>query len=119
MSVLAYLRPLLPSRADYRDLARTWRGDLIAGVTVGIVALPLALAFGVSSVAGAAAGLVPAIVAGIVAAVFGGPHVQVSCPNGAMVLVLVPIVTPTSVRDVTDGCLLSGFFLLVVAPGTL
>src|SRR3546814_9239531 len=88
MSVLAYLRPLLPARADYRDLARTWRGDLIAGVTVGIVALPLALAFGVSSGAGAEAGLVTAIVAGIVAAVFGGSNVQVSGPTGAMVVVL-------------------------------
>src|SRR5690606_1720724 len=39
-------RALLPSRADYRETPRTWRGDLIAGVTVGIVALPLALAFG-------------------------------------------------------------------------
>ena len=58
---------LLPSAADYRDLLRTWRGDLLAGITVGIVALPLALAFGVSSGAGAEAGLVTAIIAGIVA----------------------------------------------------
>ena len=40
-------------RRDYADLPRSWKGDLIAGVTVGIVALPLALAFGVSSGAGA------------------------------------------------------------------
>src|SRR6478736_5866804 len=39
-------RSLLPGRRDYADLPRTWRADLLAGLTVGIVALPLALAFG-------------------------------------------------------------------------
>jgi len=48
-----YLRALLPSWQDYRDVKRTWRGDIVAGLTVGIIALPLALAFGVSSGAGA------------------------------------------------------------------
>lgn len=75
--VRAYLGPLVPQASDYRDVPRTWRGDLLAGLTVGIVALPLALAFGVSSGAGAEAGLITAIVAGVVAAVFGGSHVQV------------------------------------------
>ena len=42
-------RDLLPDREDYRLLPKTWRQDLLAGVTVGIVALPLALGFGVSS----------------------------------------------------------------------
>jgi len=45
----ASTQALLPGRRDYRMLGRTWRGDLIAGITVGIVALPLALGFGVSS----------------------------------------------------------------------
>lgn len=43
------IRDLLPSRADYDLRPRTLRSDLLAGVTVGVVALPLALAFGVSS----------------------------------------------------------------------
>src|SRR5450755_4238106 len=92
MSVRSYLRPLLPGGRDYRPLRRSWRGDLIAGVTVGIVALPLALAFGVSSGAGAESGLITAVVAGIIAAVFGGSNIQVSGPTGAMVVVLGPIV---------------------------
>src|SRR5215203_1562239 len=70
--VSAYVRGLAPAASDYRELGSSWKGDLLAGVTVGIVALPLALAFGVSSGAGAEAGLITAIVAGIVAAVFGG-----------------------------------------------
>ena len=87
-----YWLPLLPGRGDYASVRRTWRGDLLAGLTVGIVALPLALAFGVSSGAGAESGLITAIVAGIVAAVFGGSSIQVSGPTGAMVVVLGPIV---------------------------
>jgi SulP family sulfate permease len=39
-----YVRALLPSWQDYRDVKRTWRGDLVAGLTVGIIALPLARA---------------------------------------------------------------------------
>lgn len=59
---------LFPSKSDYALVKRTWRGDLLAGITVGIVALPLALGFGISSGAGAEAGLITAIVAGIIAA---------------------------------------------------
>lgn len=117
MSVRAHLRSLLPTAGDYADLRRTWRSDLLAGVTVGIVALPLALAFGVSSGAGAEAGLVTAVVAGLVAAVFGGSPVQVSGPTGAMVVVLAPIVAQRGVGALGAVCLLSGAF--VVLAGVL
>ncbi|HEY0189177.1 MAG TPA: SulP family inorganic anion transporter [Cellulomonas sp.] len=113
----AQLRALLPSRRDYAELPRTWRGDVLAGVTVGIVALPLALAFGVSSGAGAQAGLVTAVVAGLVAAVFGGSHVQVSGPTGAMVVVLAPIVATRGTGVLAVVCLLAG--AIVVAGGVL
>lgn len=110
--VLAYLRPLLPSRADYAPMRRTWKGDLLAGVTVGIVALPLALAFGVSSGVGAEAGLITAIVAGLVAAVFGGSNVQVSGPTGAMVVVLGPIVALHGVGVIAIVTVLAGAVVL-------
>lgn len=87
-----YLSPLLPHGRDYEQLPRTWKGDVVAGLTVGIVALPLALAFGISSGAGAQSGLITAIVAGVVAGVLGGSNVQVSGPTGAMVVVLGPII---------------------------
>ena len=64
---------LLPRASDWTH-ARPVR-DLAAGTMVGLVALPLALGFGVSSGMGAGAGLVTAIVAGAVAAVFGGSRV--------------------------------------------
>lgn len=117
MKLTQYLRPLLPGRSDYRKLPRSWRGDLVAGVTVGIVALPLALAFGVSSGAGAEAGLVTAIIAGIVAAVFGGSNVQVSGPTGAMVVVLGPIVATQGAGVVATVSLLAG--AIVVVAGIL
>ncbi|MFC9918976.1 SulP family inorganic anion transporter [Agromyces binzhouensis] len=107
------VRSLLPAVADYRDVRRSWRGDLVAGITVGIVALPLALAFGVSSGAGAASGLVTAIVAGIVAAVFGGSNVQVSGPTGAMVVVLAPIIATHGVGALAIVGLLAGAMVLV------
>ena len=109
----AAVRSLAPAASDYRGLGRTWRGDLAAGVTVGIVALPLALAFGVSSGAGAESGLVTAIVAGLVAAVFGGSNVQVSGPTGAMVVVLGPIIAANGVGVLAVLCVLAGFIVIV------
>ncbi|KAB1650507.1 SulP family inorganic anion transporter [Pseudoclavibacter endophyticus] len=106
-------RALLPSPRDYRDLRRTWKGDLVAGVTVGIVALPLALGFGVSSGVSAEAGLVTAIVAGMLAAVFGGSNVQVSGPTGAMVVVLLPIVAQHGVGSVATVSVLAGVAVLI------
>jgi SulP family sulfate permease len=107
-------KSLLPNRADYLDVPKTWRSDLLAGVTVGIVALPLALAFGVSSGVGATAGLITAIVAGLIAAVFGGSNVQVSGPTGAMVVVLAPIVATHGVASVAIVGLMAGIFVILM-----
>ena len=63
------------------------KGDIFGGVTAGIVALPLALAFGVQSGLGAAAGLYGAIGLGIFAALFGGTNTQISGPTGPMTVV--------------------------------
>lgn len=106
---------LLPNRGDYTELPRSWRPDVLAGVTVGVVALPLALAFGISSGVGAAAGLVTAVVAGLVAAVFGGSHVQVSGPTGAMAVVLAPIVAQHGLGSIALVTVVAG--LVVLAAG--
>ncbi len=84
------LSRFLPRPSDYDR--KTVRFDLLAGVTVAFVALPLALGFGVTSGAGATAGIVTAIVAGVVAALFGGSDFQITGPTGAMTAVLLPIV---------------------------
>ncbi len=106
---------LRPRRSDYAGLRRSWRGDAVAGLTVGVVALPLALAFGITTGLGAEAGLITAIVAGIVAALLGGSNVQVSGPTGAMAVVLVPIVARYGAGSVAIVGLMGG--VLVVAAG--
>lgn len=107
------LTGLLPRASDYAGLARSWRTDVVAGITVGVVALPLALGFGISTGLGAAAGLVTAVVAGLVAAVLGGSNVQVSGPTGAMTVVLVPVVATYGADAVVVVGILAG--ILVVA----
>jgi SulP family sulfate permease len=82
---------------------------------VGLVALPLALGFGVSSGMGATAGLVTAIVAGALAAIFGGSRVQVSGPTGAMTVVLVPIIATHGASGVLVVGILAGLILIGLA----
>lgn len=108
---------LLPSRNDYKGLRSSWPKDLLAGISVGIVALPLALAFAISSGVDPAAGLVTAVIAGFVAAVFGGSHVQVSGPTGAMVVVLAPIAASHGPGAIPVVALMAG--LMVVVAGFL
>ncbi|WP_037560159.1 SulP family inorganic anion transporter [Spirillospora albida] len=106
---------LLPRRADWAPARRSPVRDLTAGLIVAVVALPLALAFGVSSGLGAQAGLVTAIVAGTLAAVFGGSNLQVSGPTGAMTVVLVPIVARHGTGGVLMVGLMAGIVLVAMA----
>ncbi|MGW1427494.1 SulP family inorganic anion transporter [Streptomyces sp. NPDC002431] len=96
-------------------MGRDPRRDLLAGLTVAIVALPLALGFGVSSGLGAEAGLATAVVAGALAAVFGGSNLQVSGPTGAMTVVLVPIVAQYGPGGVLTVGLIAGAMLIALA----
>ena len=114
-TLAAQLRRLLPGRADYTGIGSSWRGDVLAGITVGVVALPLALAFGITSGLGAQAGLITAIVAGVVAALFGGSNVQVSGPTGAMTVVLVPVVARYGTDAVFVVGVLAGVLILIAA----
>jgi SulP family sulfate permease len=109
----------MPSRRDYELLRSAWKTDLFAGVTVGIVALPLALAFGVSSGVGAEAGLITAVVTGLVAAVMGGSSVQVSGPTGAMVVVLAPVVAAHGVASIALVSVLAGLLVVILGASGL
>jgi SulP family sulfate permease len=103
---------LRPRRSDYPGLRRSWSRDLAAGVTVGIVALPLALGFSIATGVGAATGLVTAVIAGAVAAIFGGSHLQVSGPTGAMTVVLVPLVASRGAGVVYPLAVLAGIVVV-------
>jgi sulfate permease, SulP family len=109
------LGALLPSRSDLAAMGRHPRQDVIAGLTVAVVALPLGLAFGISSGLGAEAGLATAIVAGVLASLFGGSNLQVSGPTGAMTVVLVPIFAQFGANGVLVVGLLAGAMLTVLA----
>lgn len=113
------VRRLLPARADLTAVRRDPRRDLVAGLTVAIVALPLALAFGAASGLGAQAGLATAVVAGIVAAVFGGSNLQVSGPTGAMTVVLIPIVHAYGATGVLMVGAMAGLVLIAMALARL
>lgn len=106
---------------DYvRDLWSEFKGyngkclskDLMAGVTVAAVALPLALAFGVSSGATAAAGLVTAIIGGIVISLFSGASFQISGPTGAMTAILVTLAAKYGMQGILMASFLAGIILL-------
>ncbi|NIQ03157.1 MAG: STAS domain-containing protein [Nitrospinaceae bacterium] len=86
------------------------RGDIFGGITAGIVALPLALAFGVQSGMGAIAGLYGAIALGILAAAFGGTASQISGPTGPMTVVS-SLVVLTAIE--ATGSLESAFGIII------
>ncbi len=109
------LKALAPRRSDYAQMLVAPRKDVMAGITVGVVALPLALGFGITSGLGAGAGLITAIVAGTLAAIFGGSNVQVSGPTGAMTVVLVPIVAVYGANGVLVVGLMAGLLLIAMA----
>ncbi|MBV6394494.1 MAG: C4-dicarboxylic acid transporter DauA [Anaerolineales bacterium] len=88
--------------------------DLLAGLTVAAVALPLALAFGVASGATAAAGLVTAILAGFVMGALTGAPFQISGPTGAMSAVLIVLVQRYGLEGIWVAGLLSGIILFVI-----
>lgn len=87
--------------------------DIMTGLTVAAVALPLALAFGVSSGADAAAGLITAIFAGIFIAALSGASFQISGPTGAMAAILLPLSAKFGIKGILTAGLLSGIILLI------
>ena len=93
---------------------RMFQRDLLAGITVAAVALPLALAFGVASGATAAAGLVTAIVAGIVIAALGGARFQISGPTGAMSAVSIVVAGRFGLEGVWAVGVMAGLMIILM-----
>ncbi|WP_395150845.1 SulP family inorganic anion transporter [uncultured Allofournierella sp.] len=108
-----YWKDLQQEFAGYNGAALL--ADILAGLTVAAVALPLALAFGVSSGADAASGMITAILAGIVIGILGGAAYQISGPTGAMAAILVGIAGRYGVQGVLTAGFLTGAILLVMA----
>ena len=104
-----------PHRSEFSAHRKDLITDLIAGLTVAIVALPLAIGFGITSGMSAAAGLTTAIIAGFLAAVFGGSKYQVSGPTGAMTVILIPVIHNFGVSAVPALGLMAGAMIFMMA----
>lgn len=93
--------------------------DLIAGITVGIIAIPLAMALAIASGVPPQHGLYTAIIAGIVIAVTGGSRFSISGPTAAFVVILYPVAQQFGVGGLLMATLLSGFFLVAMGMARL
>jgi SulP family sulfate permease len=88
--------------------------DLVAGIIVGIVALPLSIAFAIASGVSPEKGLYTAIIAGFTVSVLGGSRVQIAGPTGAFIVVIYGIVMKYGVEGLTIATFMAGIFLMVM-----
>lgn len=100
------------SKADFR-------ADAIAGLTVAIVALPLAMALGIASGASPDKGLITAVVAGFLISLFGGSRVQIGGPTGAFVVVIYNVIAQHGYDGLVLATLMAGVILLAAGYGKL
>jgi len=108
---LSYLQPkLLEVLPGYSR--KTFLSDLIAGVTVGLVALPLAMAFGIASGVTPQAGIYTAILGGFVVSMLGGSGLQIAGPTGAFVVIVASIITKFGLSGLLMVTMMAGVILL-------
>src|ERR1700693_3143919 len=93
---------------------RQFAADLLAGVTVGLVALPLAMAFAIASGVPPQLGLYCAVIAGFLISALGGSATQIGGPTGAFVVVVFGIVTRYGIEGLYLCTLMAGVFLVVL-----
>ncbi|MEZ5289798.1 MAG: SulP family inorganic anion transporter [Vicinamibacterales bacterium] len=111
---LATWRPkLLDMLAVYNR--QTFTADVIAGLTVGVVALPLAMAFGIASGATPQAGIYTAIVGGFLVSLLGGASIQVSGPTGAFVVIVSGIIAAHGISGLLMVTMMAGIILVFLA----
>jgi high affinity sulphate transporter 1 len=87
--------------------------DLMAGIIVGIVALPLAIAFGIASGVTPEKGIITAIVAGLIVSLLGGSKVQIGGPTGAFIIIIYGIIQQYGFEGLTIATLMAGVFLIM------
>ena len=108
---------LVGALADYSGAK--FVSDVFAGVTVGVIALPLAIAFAIASGLRPEAGIFTAIVAGFLISVFGGSKVQIGGPAGAFIVIVYGIVDQYGVANLLLATMLAGFFLFLMGLANL
>lgn len=99
----------------FKDLTKSdIRKDLIAGITVGVVAIPLGMAFAIASGVKPEYGLYTTIIAGLLVALFGGSKFQVAGPTGAFIPILLAIVLQYGYEDLLIAGFLAGLMLILM-----
>ncbi len=95
------------------QLPKLWRTDVLAGLTVSIVALPLAMALGIASGASPSQGLITAVIAGFLISLLGGSRVQIGGPTGAFVVIVAGVISAHGYSGLVLATLLAGVILIV------
>lgn len=98
-------------KEDYN--LKKFKKDLIAGITVGVVALPLAMAFGIASGMTPISGLYTAIIAGFLISLLGGSYFQIGGPTGAFVVVIYAVMQQMGYSGLVLSTILGGIILLI------
>ena len=111
MTTFAFKPKLLQTLLNYNK--QQFTTDLLAGVIVGIVALPLAIAFGIASGVTPEKGIITAIVAGLIISVLGGSKVQIGGPTGAFIIIIYGIIQQYGFEGLTIATLMAGVFLIL------
>ena len=111
MKTLDFKPQLFTSLRKYNS--KTFMSDLLAGVIVGIVALPLAIAFGIASGVTPEKGIITAIVAGFIISLLGGSKVQIGGPTGAFIIIIYGIIQQYGIEGLTIATLMAGAFLVL------
>jgi SulP family sulfate permease len=107
------LKPkLFTTLKDYNK--KQFIADATAGVIVGIVALPLAIAFAIASGVTPEKGIITAIIAGFIISVFGGSRVQIGGPTGAFIIIVYGIIQNYGVTGLTIATVMAGIILVIM-----
>ena len=100
---------------DLRHYSREkFAADAMAGLIVGIVALPLAIAFGIASGVSPEKGIITAIVAGFIISALGGSRVQIGGPTGAFIVIIYGIIQQFGLSGLMVATMLAGLFLILL-----
>ena len=112
MKSLDFKPKMLSALRNYNR--KTFTADLMAGMIVGIVALPLAIAFGIASGVSPEKGIITAIVAGFIISALGGSKVQIGGPTGAFIIIISGIIAQYGIQGLTIATLMAGVFLILM-----
>ena len=93
---------------------KTLTKDALSGIIVGIVALPLSIAFAIASGVSPEKGIITAIIAGLVISIFGGSRVQIGGPTGAFIVIVYGIVQEYGVNGLTIATFMAGFIIIIM-----